>query len=153
MTRETPYGNFNFKVDLKSEGVDPDKPLGGFSDVSGIGTEMTMSEYRTGVDKENHVRKVPGVHKVGDVTLKRGIINSSDLWTWIQAVRRTGVLAKREVKITLQDETGEAVESWTLQGAFPLKYTGPTLAGKGGGDVAMEELVLASDGIELVIES
>lgn len=150
--RVTPYCNFNFLVDLKREGVDPEEPLGGFSDVSGLGTELTMSEYRTGVEKENHVRKVPGIHKVSDVTLKRGLVNSTDLWVWIQDVRRHGPGAKREVKITLRDEAGNDVESWILRGAFPMKYTGPTLAGKGGGDVAMEELVLAADGMVLDID-
>jgi phage tail-like protein len=152
MARETPYGNFNYLVDLKSDGVNPEEPLGGFSDVTGIGTDLTMSEYRTGVDRENHVRKVPGIHKISDVTLKRGIVNSRDLWVWLQDVRRNGPEAKREVKITMRDEAGNDVESWILRGVFPMKYTGPTLAGKGGGDVAMEELVLAADGMVLEVE-
>jgi len=63
-------------------------------------------------------------------------------------LRRTGVAAKRTVVIRLRDETGQDVQAWTLNGAFPLKYTGPTLAAKGGGDVAMEELVLSAEGLE-----
>jgi len=39
------------------------------------------------------------------------------------------------------------VRKWILQAVVPLKYTGPTLAGKGG-DVAMEEVVLSSEGIQ-----
>jgi phage tail-like protein len=146
--RITPYGAFNFLVNLGGS-VGPDEPLGGFSDVSGIGTEMTVAEYRNGNDRENHVRKVPGVHKVADVTLKRGIVNSTDLWEWIEDVRRRGVLGQRTVVITLRDETGTDVQSWTLRGVIPLKYTGPTLAAKGGGDVAMEELVLSAEALEL----
>lgn len=146
--RITPYGAFNFLVNLNGP-VGPDEPLGGFSDVSGLSTEMTVSEYRNGNDLENHVRKVPGVHKVGDVTLKRGIVSSSDLWAWIAEVRQKGVLAQRNVVITLRDETGTDVQSWTLRGVIPLKYTGPTLAAKGGGDVAMEELVLSAEALEL----
>jgi phage tail-like protein len=88
------------------------------------------------------------VHKVGDVTLKRGIVNSKDLWAWITQARRFGTGAKREVVITLRDEAGRPVQSWTLRGVVPLKYTGPTLAAKGGGDVAMEELVLSAEGME-----
>lgn len=149
MARETPYGAFNFLVNLNSAGIAPDAPLGGFSDVSGISTEMTIAEYRNGNEKENHVRKVPGVHKVADVTLKRGIVNSKDLWSWIQEVRIKGPLAKREVVITLRDESGKDVQSWKLRGVVPLKYTGPTLAAKGGGDVSMEELVLSAEALEL----
>ena len=139
--RDTPYGAFNFQVDLGS-GV-----AGGFSDVSGLVTEMTVAEYREGKDAENHVRKIPGVHKVGDVTLKRGLVGSKDLFDWINAARTDGFKAKRIVTITMLDEARAGpVATWRLQGVIPLKYTGPTLAGKGGGDVAMEELVLSCEG-------
>jgi phage tail-like protein len=123
--------------------------FGGFSDVSGLGTELTIAEYRNGNEKENHVRKVPGVHKVSDVTLKRGIVNSTSVWDWIKQARTQGVAAQKNVSVTLRDETGKDVQSWLLRGVVPMKYTGPTLAGKGGGDVAMEELVLSAEGLEV----
>lgn len=147
MDRVTPYGAFNFLVNVNGP-RGPEEPLGGFSDVSGIGTEITIAEYRNGNEPENRVRKVPGVHKVSDVTLKRGIVNSSDLWEWIDDVRRNGPVAQRDVVITLRDEAGRDVEFWTLRGVVPMKYTGPTLAAKGGGDVAMEELVLSAEVLE-----
>ena len=148
--RTTPYGAFNFTVNLNGP-AGPETPLGGFSDVSGLGIEITMSEYRNGNDKENHVRKVAGIHKVTDVTLKRGIVNSKDLWDWLKETQRNGPAAQRTVTITLQDEAGEAVESWTLRNVVPMKWTGPTLAAKGGGDVAMEELVLSAEGMDLEV--
>ena len=147
MDRVTPYGAFNFLVNVNGP-RGPEEPLGGFSDVSGIGTEITIAEYRNGNEPENHVRKVPGIHKVSDVTLKRGIVNSADLWEWIDDVRRNGPVAQRDVVITLRDEAGRDVEFWTLRGVVPMKYTGPTLAAKGGGDVAMEELVLSAEVLE-----
>jgi len=147
MDRTSPFCSYNFQVDLQSPGVDIDSPFGGFSEVSGLNTELTVSEYRNGNDPEAHVRKVPGMHKVGDVTLKRGILNSTDLWTWIAEARKASVGAQRVVTITMRDEAGETVESWKLRGCIPLKYTGPTLNGKGGGDVAMEELTLSVEGI------
>lgn len=146
--RTTPYGAFNFFVNLNGP-VGEDTPLGGFSDVSGLGTEITMAEYRNGNEAENHVRKIPGIHKVSDVTLKRGIVNSKDLWDWITLTRRTGAAAKRSVAITLRDEAGNPVLKWKLQKVAPMKYTGPTLAAKGGGDVAMEELVLSCESLEI----
>jgi phage tail-like protein len=149
MARETPYGAFNFQVSLGEGGRDAAQIIGGFSDVSGLGTEITVAEYRNGNEKENHVRKVPGIYKVSDVTLKRGIVNSEDLWEWIAAVQRTGYKGRRTVHVKLMDETGDTeVQKWTLTNALPTKYTGPTLAAKGGGDVAMEELVLASESIQ-----
>jgi phage tail-like protein len=145
--RTTPYGAFNFLVNLNGP-IGEDQPLGGFSDVSGLSNEITVAEYRNGNERPNHVRKVPGIHKVGDVTLKRGIVSSADLWSWINETRTTGVEAKRTVVITLRSEAGVPVQKWTLGGVIPMKYTGPTLAAKGGGDVAMEEIVLSSESLE-----
>ena len=142
-TRTHPYGAFNFLVN-----IDGGETFGGFSDVSGLGTDITIAEYRNGNEKENHVRKIPGIHKVGDVTLKRGVIDSKSLWDWIKQTRTTGVAAQKNVVITLLDEAQSAVQSWKLRGVVPMKYTGPTLAAKGGGDVAMEELVLSSESLD-----
>ncbi len=148
MERTSPYSAYNFLVNLNGPHA-PDEPLGGFSEVSGLSSELTIAEYRNGNDKLMHVRKIPGLHKVGDVTLKRGIVASKDLWEWIKAVRKDSVGAQRQVIVTLNDEAGQKVQSWTLTGCVPMKYTGPTLAAKGGGDVAMEELVLSAEGIVL----
>lgn len=143
--RNTPYGAFNFLVKFNGS-----EEFGGFSDVSGINSEITVAEYRTGADPENHVRKVPGLHKVGDVTLKRGIVKSASLWAWIREVRNSGIAGRKAtVSITMLDETRAPVQTWVLRDVTPLKYTGPTLAAKGGGDVAMEELVLSAEGLDL----
>jgi phage tail-like protein len=144
--RDTPYGAYNFVVEL-NDGSPSDRALGGFSDVSGIGTEITLMEYRQGNDRENRVRKLPGLHKSADVTLKRGIMGVTNFYEWITTVR-TDPTFRRNVSITLNDEQGNPVLRWNLINARPMKWTGPTLAGKGGSDVAMEELVIASEGFE-----
>lgn len=144
--RTVPYGAFNYLVNLNDR--DATSVLGGFSEVSGLGTEIQMAEYRNGNDRENHVRKVPGLHTVSDVTCKRGIVNSQDLWDWINDTRVSGYAAKREVVVTLLDEAGTPVQVWKLRGVSPSKWTGPTLSAKGGGDVAMEELVLSAEALE-----
>jgi len=148
-TTRPPLPAYNYTVDLGNITSGPNSPLGGFSDVSGLETDIHISEYRNGNEKNPHVRKVPGSHKVGDVTLKRGVVNSADLWQWISDTRTNGYTAKQDVVITLNDEAGNPVQKWKLYNAFPMKYTGPTLAGKGGGDVAMEELVLSVEGYEI----
>jgi phage tail-like protein len=145
--RATPYLGFNFIVALQSGGGTT--PVGGFSDVSGLSTEITVAEYRAGNFPENHSDKYPSVFKQGDVTLKRGVVKNKDIHDWVEAVRTTGVAAKRDsVVITLLDEARQPVASWTLRSVMPLKHTGPTLAAKGGADVAMEELVLSVEKIE-----
>ncbi|WP_029936640.1 phage tail protein [Sphingomonas sp. UNC305MFCol5.2] len=150
MARETPFGAYNFIVEFDGNEA-ANTALGGFSDVSGIGTEITLMEYRQGNDKENRVRKIPGMHKAGDVTLKRGIMGQVNFWDWIR-ITRVDPTHKRTVMITLQDEQRNAVLRWKLINARPMKFTGPTLAAKGGSDVAMEELVVAIEDLEFVTE-
>jgi len=144
--RDTPYGAYNFIVEL-NDGSPSDRAIGGFSDVSGIGTEITLMEYRQGNDKENRVRKIPGLHKAADITLKRGIMGLTNFYEWINLIRRDPTF-QRNVSITLNDEQGNPMLRWNLINARPMKWTGPTLAGKGGSDVAMEELVISSEGFE-----
>ncbi len=147
--RDTPYSSFNFLVEL-GDGPSGSDFQAGFSEVSGLNTEVTVAEYRNGNDNVNHVRKIPGVFKTGDVTLKRGVIGAQNLYEWIDTLR-TGDLAnaKRDVVIKLRNEKRDAtVVSWTLRRAMPIKWTGPTLTAKGGGDVAMEELVLSVEAVE-----
>ena len=86
MPRDTPYGAYNFLVDFGGPEA-PGTAQGGFSDVSGLGTEITLMEYRQGNDKENRVRKIPALHKASDVTLKRGIMGLRSFWDWIDVTR------------------------------------------------------------------
>jgi phage tail-like protein len=146
--RENPYGAFNYHVSLGGAGAgDEGSFVGGFSDVSGLGFEVKYAEYRNGNEKFNTVRKIPNTYSVDEVTLKRGLIGSDDLFQWLKRVR-DGNADPRTVTITLLDEARKEVATWVLRKAQPKKWSGPTLAAKGGGDVAMEELHLVHEGIE-----
>jgi phage tail-like protein len=145
-TRDNPYGAFNFLVKLGDAGGE-DQIAGGFSDMSGLGNEIKYSEYRNGNDPDNHVRKIPNINSTDDVTLKRGVIGDLRLFTWLKA-QREGDLEPRTVTITLLDERRQSVCSWVLRNAQPKKWVGPTLAGKGGGEVAMEELHLVAEQVD-----
>ncbi len=144
--RDNPYGAFNFIVRLGNVGGE-DQIIGGFSDVSGLGNEVKYSEYRNGNDPENHVRKVANSESTDDVTLKRGVIGDLRLFEWLKATRE-GDHEPRTVTITLLTEAKEPAVRWILQAAQPKKWVGPTLAAKGGGEVAMEELQLVAERID-----
>jgi phage tail-like protein len=149
LREETPYGAFNFIVALGGDqGTGEEGQIvGGFSDVSGLGVDVSYSEYRNGNERVNTTRKVPNTHKLDDVTLKRGLVGSIDLFNWLKGVR-DGTADRRDVTITLLDEARNPVAVWRLHRAQPKKWVGPTLAAKGGGEVAMEELHLVHEGIE-----
>src|SRR5205085_6422391 len=100
--RERPYVQFNFLVDLgtgSTDGADA-----GFQEVSGIGMEVTVAEYRNGNEKENSVRKITGLNKATDVTMKRGVIGSLTLYNWLNQIRNGDQNALRNVVIQLQNE-------------------------------------------------
>lgn len=147
--RETPYSAFNYLVNL-GDGTEGEV-TGGFSEVSGLNAEVTVAEYRNGNAPVSYVTKVPGIHKAGDVTLKRGVIGAQNLYDWLELARSGDLSAKRNVEVKLKNENASssgAVVTWKIFNAMPIKWTGPTLTAKGGTDVAMEELVLAVEYIE-----
>ena len=146
--RQTPYSAFNFLVEL--EPGQGQEVVAGFSEVSGLNAEVTIAEYRNGNNRTNYVSKIPGMHKAGDVTLKRGVIGAENIWQWLDAARAGNMAdAKRDIVVKmLSEDRGDTVLSWKLRGALPIKWTGPTLTAKGGSDVAMEELVLAVETID-----
>jgi phage tail-like protein len=145
--RDLPYTQFNFLVDLGTGQTDG--PEAGFQECSGISMTVDVIEYRNGNDKENSTRKLTGLAKVSDVTLKRGIIGSLSLYKWIDQIRNGDQSALRTVTIQLQNEDHTAiVMTWKLLRARIVKHTTGPLNAKGT-DVAMEELTLAYERLEL----
>ena len=145
--RDRPYVQFNFLVNL-GDGT-TDGPKAGFQEVSGIGMEVTVSEYRNGNEKENSVRKITGLNKSADVTLKRGVIGSTNLYDWLNEIRNGNQKAYRNVVVQLQNEDHSGVVmEWKLLRARITKYTCGPFNAKGT-DVAMEEMVLAYERLEM----
>ena len=145
--RDRPYVQFNFLVDLgtgNSDGADA-----GFQEVSGIGMEVTVAEYRNGNEKDNSVRKITGLNKATDVTMKRGVIGSLTLYNWLNDIRNGDQSALRNIVVQLQNEDHTAVvQTWKLLRARIIKHTSGPMNAKGT-DVAMEELVVAYERLEM----
>jgi phage tail-like protein len=146
--RDRPYAQFNFLVDLKGDG-DTASVDAGFQEMSNVGMEVTVAEYRAGNAKENGVMKVTLLNKATDVTLKRGIIGSLNLYQWLDQIRNGDQGALRTVVIRLMNEDHTQVaQEWKLLGARIVKHVSGPLNAKGT-DVAMEELTLAYERLEL----
>jgi phage tail-like protein len=145
--RDRPYVQFNFLVDLGSGSTEG--PEAGFQEVSGVGMEVTVSEYRNGNSRENSVMKITGLNKSTDVTMKRGAIGSLSLYNWLNQIRNGDQSALRTVTIHLQNEDHtQIVQTWKLLRARVIKHTSGPFNAKGT-DVAMEELVLAYERLEM----
>jgi phage tail-like protein len=145
--RDNPYAAFNFLVDLGTG--DTESIKAGFQEVTGLNNEITLVDYRNGNERANHVRKVSTLYKVGDITLKRGMMGATDLWEWVTAARN-GSQQGRNITIQLRDETREnTVMTWKLTNARPMRYTAPAFNAKSASDVAIEELVLSCEDLNI----
>jgi phage tail-like protein len=143
--RDLPYGNQHFRVDL---GEGAEGPAAGFSQVVLPDICLDIIEYRNGNDKESGTRKLPGLARYDNVILRRGIIGSLNLYDWINQLRNGDANARRNLTITLLSEDLTAVLTWKLFRAWPVKYSFGELNAKGT-DVAIEELVLAYERLEI----
>ena len=145
--RDRPYAQFNFVVDLGTGATDG--PQAGFQECGEIGMSVDVIEYRNGNEKENGVRKLTGLARYPDVTFKRGIIGSLDLYRWLDEVRNGNQAAFRTVTVQLMSEDHASVaQVWKLLRARIIKHvSGPFNAR--ATHVAMEEITLAYERLEM----
>jgi phage tail-like protein len=145
--RERPYAQFNFLVDLGTGATEGAQA--GFQECGPIGLSVDVIEYRNGNEKGNEVRKLTGLARVSDVTLKRGIIGSLELYRWLDQIRNGDQAGYRNVTVQLLNEDHTAVVlTWKLNRARIIKHVSGPLNALGC-DVAMEELTLAYERLEL----
>ncbi len=143
-----PYAGMNYRVKIGDS--DESSAAAGFSEVSGLGLEVSIAEYRAGNAPTNEPVKVPSIVKTPDVTLKRGVIGELELLhSWVDALRNGDEKARRNVTIELMSEDRSTVgQTWRLFNAMIMSYKGPSLTGTSA-DIAVEEVVLSAERIEM----
>ncbi len=113
-----------------------------FQEVNGLESETKIIEYRAGDSKSFYPIKMPGVGRVGNVTMRKGIFaTDSKFWTWYNEIK-LNTIKRRTVVIKLLDETGAPKMTWTLNNAWPTKITGTDLKSEGN-EVAVESIEIA----------
>src|SRR5215212_10955958 len=116
--RDDPYAGFNFLVEI--DGV----TVAGFSECSGLSMETDAIEYRTGAE-DITVRKLPGLKKFGNITLKRGFTDNKDLFEWRKLVMN-GKTKRQSGSIVLLNEARQPALRWNFREGWPRKLDGPT---------------------------
>ncbi|MTI85731.1 MAG: phage tail protein [Firmicutes bacterium] len=137
--RVDPYRNFHFRVEID------DIDQGGFSEVSGIDASIDVIEYRNG-NEVTTPRKLPGLTKYGNITLKWGVVEATDLWEWILDCVN-GEIERKNIAIVALDESGDDAARWEVKSAWPTKYTAPDFNGTGS-EVAIETLEIVHESLE-----
>ena len=118
----------------------PGNPV--FQEVTGLETEAQIIEYRAGNSSLFAPIKMPGLAKVGNVTLRKGIfVTDQLLWTWFKSITMN-TIARSNIVINLLDETGAVKMRWQLNNAFPVKISGTDMKADGN-EVAVESLEVA----------
>jgi phage tail-like protein len=136
--RKDPFRAFNFLVEI--DGI----TRAGFQECSGLDVTLDPVEYREGGEPITP-RKLPGLAKYANITLKRGITDDQELWEWIQQ----GVQGETERKngsIILLDAHGEEQSRWNFRDGWPTKWTGPSFNATDN-SVAVETLEIAHEGV------
>jgi phage tail-like protein len=134
-----PLPKFYFQVNWDSNVMS-------FQEVSGLDIEAQPIEYRSGESKEFSTVKMPGIKKIGNLTMKKGVFKSDNkFWDWFNQIKMN-TIKRVPVTISLLDETGSATMVWTLSNVWPTKITGTDLKSEGN-EVAVESVEIAYEGL------
>lgn len=143
MARKDPLRNFRFRLEI--EGI----TQGNFSEATIGETSTDTVDYREGTDP-SHVRKLDGMTKFGNIVLKWGITDSTELQKWHRSIVNGEIQSNRkQVAVIVQDESGADKARFVISEAWPMKYQPSALNGKGN-EVWVETLELVNEGIERV---
>ncbi|WP_437983205.1 phage tail protein [Sorangium sp. So ce117] len=118
--------------------------VGGFSECSGIELQTDVYEYAEG-GVNDYVHRLPTRTKPSDIVLKRGLILTSDLWDWIEAVSE-GRYKRKDGIIIVKSATGLPTQAWAFTRGLPIKWSGPALAASRS-EIATESLTIAHEGL------
>lgn len=138
---EYPLPKFHFQVQWGGAKI-------GFTEVSGLEVTTEKIEYRDGASKEYHKISMPGMQTFGDLTLKRGVFaGDNEFYAWWNTVALNTV-ERRDITISLLNESHEPVVVWKVKKAWPTKVTSTDLNASGN-ETAIETLVLTHEGLTM----
>jgi phage tail-like protein len=139
--RNDPLRGFNFRIELDNTSV------ASFREASGLTLNTDPVDYREGTDTWLSVRKLPGLTKNTNITLKRGITKNKDLWNWYRNIQN-GVEDRRNGAIVLQDEQHNDVLRWQFQNGWITKWEGASMNATSN-DVSIETIEIVHERLEL----
>lgn len=136
-----PLPKFHFQVDWSGNKI-------GFTEVTGLDITTEVIEYRDGASPEYSKIKMPGQRKFSNITLKRGTFKGDNqFFEWFNTVS-LNTIERRDITISLLNESHEPVLVWKVKNAWPTKIT-PTDLKADGNEVAIESLELAHEGLTI----
>ncbi|MDX1909702.1 MAG: phage tail protein [Bacteroidia bacterium] len=136
-----PLSKFHFQVEWGGTSI-------GFTEVSGLTLETEMIEYRHGASPEYHKTRMPGMHKLSNITLKRGTFKGdNEFYNWLNTVSLNEI-ERRDITISLLNEKHEPVVVWKVKSAWPVKVQATDMKSDAN-EVAIETLELVHEGLTI----
>ena len=114
-----------------------------FTECSGFEVKLDVEEYKEG-GLNDFIHKLPGRQSYTNLTLKRGMTNSIELWEWLERVstKKAKAEEKKNISVVMYDGKGTEKLRWNLTNAYPIKWNSPNMqAGESAVMVESLELV------------
>ena len=146
-----PFTAFNFLVLISVAGVTNNNTLvcsSSFAECDGLEMTLEPKTIREGGRNTGPVH-LAGPISYGQLSLKRGMTASFDLWRWFDKMvtnGQTGYRTSATVVMLGADQSTQAV--FQLTGCLPVKLKAPALNAKDG-LVAIEEMQIAYESLYL----
>jgi phage tail-like protein len=141
MAQQHPFSQYHFQVQWGGNRM-------AFQEISGLDIEIETVHFREGSSPADSDRKLPGLRKFTNITLKRGLIQGDNqFFEWINT-KQNGTIERRDLIIALLDEQHQPAIVWKVKNAFPVKYSGPVLKADSS-EIAMESMEITHEGIEV----
>lgn len=136
-----PLSKFHFQVEWGGTKI-------GFTEISGLDSELEVIEYRQGASPEYSKIKMPGLRKFSNITLKRGMFQGdNEYYDWLNSVQMN-TIERRDITISLLNENHEPVVIWKVRNAFPTKVQSTDLKADGN-EVAIESMEIVHEGLTI----
>lgn len=139
--RNDPYRGYNFRLEIEKSAV------AGFSECGGLTFDTDPVDYREGNETRLSVRKLMGLRKFMNISLKRGYTQNKELWNWYKNILN-GQSDRRGGAIVLQDELHQDVLRWNWTDGWITKYEGPAFNAHTN-DVTIEHLEIVVEHVEI----
>jgi phage tail-like protein len=129
----------HFKVSV------PGLTIGTFRECNGLSMEFDVFEWAEGGNNE-FVHHLPGRMRYPYLTLSSGMTDDLAMQQWFWKTREQAEL--KEVTIELQTQDAQTKRAWTFADAFPVRWTGPSIAADASA-LSTESLEIAHSGLKM----
>jgi len=126
--------------------------IGEFMEVSGLEVTIATESIEEG-GENGFVHQLPGRMSWPNITLKRGVTQTDNLFTWLnkssgeQFAKGGNKLVRTSAAIALMGPGGKRLRAWEFVDAFPVKWKGPDFSASAT-DAAAETLEIAHHGFK-----